>query len=326
MKNSSNTLKKYFKDFIKDICAISEIYLYHGDLTDILSFLENCKEWIDLNDINSEDKARFLVQYVKLLQNNKFINEIDFEKEIEMLEIAVKLSESKEDKKILADAFDLIGTCIYSSGIHNGDFLDAYNYFNKALMIRDQSNDKLGLTKSFFNLGLYHENKKDSNEDDKQKAFEFYKKGLKIAIEEDFKLEQSYFYRHLAYQYQYYKNDLDKALDYHIKSKDLREEIGFNVYMQSSYFAIGMVYFFKEDYINSSIYFKKAYEVAMIINRVIKLRKMILLRGEDIETSKGKSLASIFYKQQLDIALDLNDKKGYNDLKKKIDLISDNKN
>ncbi|MFW9866545.1 MAG: hypothetical protein ACFFEN_10660 [Candidatus Thorarchaeota archaeon] len=66
---------------------------------------------------------------------------------------------------------------------------------------------------------------------------------MKIAEEENFKLEQSYFFLQLAGIYAFVKADLDKGLEYFKKSTHLREEIGFLFSLQFAYFAEAFVYF-----------------------------------------------------------------------------------
>jgi tetratricopeptide (TPR) repeat protein len=179
----------------------------------------------------------------------------------------------------------------------------------------------LGLSKSYFHLGLYHENKKDADENDHQTAFEFFEKGLKIAEEEDFKLEQSYLFRHLAGIYAFVKEDLDKGLEYFKKSTQLREEIGFIFSLQFAYFAEAFVYFLKKDVDNARDYFTKAYSAAIKVWRTEALKVLIFRRGDAIIREIDLEAALQYYDLILEVAKKVNDKDCINDIEIKIENI-----
>lgn len=311
----NNLIQSYFESFIDNIIKITGKYLYEGKIEDALLVFESNIQVIDLEDVNSENKAKFLIHYAKILQQEKFIKEFNFEREIEMLSEARKLAESSNFKNLLADALDLIGTCIYSKGIFEGEYYDALEYHNQALQIRVEINDLLGICKSYFNLGLYEEHLKDITEENKRKAFEYYQNGLKIAIENDFKLEQAYFYRHLAYFYQYFENDKKKSLQCHLNSAKIREEIGFKVSLQFSYLAVAMEYFYITDYTNALEYFNKAYYWAKEVGRIEQLRVIIFKRG-DYMVNEAETENAIKY---FELVLESAEKAGDIECSKKIE-------
>ncbi|MFX0004104.1 MAG: tetratricopeptide repeat protein, partial [Candidatus Hermodarchaeota archaeon] len=244
-------LENLFTGFIDNVYKISEVYRFEGKFNEAMVFFDSIKPILDFDNIRKEDKARILIQFAKIRMDHKFLKDFDYNEEMKMLQDAQKLAESSNTKNFQADAIDLYGNCIYRAGILEGDFEEALKYYNEALSIRTQIQDKLGITWSYFHLGIYHENKKDPDEKDHQTSFDYFEKGLKIALEEDFKLEQSYLFRHLAGHYAYNRDDLDKGLEYFKKSAGLREEIGFIFSLQFAYFAIGFIYFVKKDLVNA---------------------------------------------------------------------------
>ena len=311
-------IESLFTEFINIVNQISEEFRFKGRYNDAMLLFDSINPILDTNELRREDRAKFLIQIAKIKMDHKFLKDFVYDDEMIMLEEAQKLAEDSSAKNIQADAIDLIGNCIYRKGILDGEFKEALNYYNKALSIRTQMDDKLGLSKSYFHLGLYHENKKDANDDDHQAAFEYYKNGLKIAEEEDFKLEQSYFFRHLAGIYAFIKDDLDKGLEYFKKSTRLREEIGFIFSLQFAYFAEAFVYFLKKELDNARVYIIKAYSAAIRVSRIEALKVLIYRRGDEIIDEIDFEAALKYYDLILEAAKDVNDKDGIRDINLKI--------
>ncbi|MFX0076683.1 MAG: hypothetical protein ACFE96_14665 [Candidatus Hermodarchaeota archaeon] len=318
----SYSIHKYFETLVETIIKITEIYRFEGKLDDAINIFKFNVPIIDFKDVRSVDKAKFLIQYAKILQQSKFIKEFNYDKEIEMLTEARELAKSSNAKNLMADALDLIGTCIYSKGILEGEYEEAIEYFNLALRFREEIDDVLGLCKSYFNIGLYHENKKDLNEEDRRKSFDYYQKGLEIAIDKNFKLEQAYFYRHLAYFYQYFENDEEKSLQYHLNSAKLREEIGFKISLQFSYFAVAMAYFFLSDFENSLQYFKKAYSWATKMKRLEQLKVLIFRRGNQLIKNNRNNEAIKYYELVLESATKEGDLESAKEIEAEINSLS----
>ncbi len=311
-------IENLFTDFVDIINQISEIYRFKGKYNNVMLLYDSINPILNLSEVKKENKAKFLIQIAKIKINHKFLKDFNYEDEIKMLKEAQKLAEDSNAKNSQADAIDLIGDCIYSKGILKGDFKEALNYYNKALSIRTQINDKLGLSKSYFHLGLYHDNKKDADDNDHQTAFEYYEKGLKIAEEEDFKLEQSFFFRHLAGIYAFVKENLDKSLEYFKKSTQLREEIGYIFSLQFAYFSEAFVYFLKKDMLSAREYFIKAYSAAVNVKRIEAMRVLIFKRGEEIIKEIDLEAALNYYNLLFDAAQFVNDKDGIKEIETRI--------
>lgn len=317
-------IQKSFENFVEFIIKITEIYRYEGKINKALLIFKSNIQVIDFEEVRREDKAKFLIQYAKIFQQSKFIREFNYDNEIKLLTEAQELAKSSNAKNLIADALDLIGTCIYSTGILEGEYKQAIDFFNQALNLRLEIKDKLGLCKSYFNRGLFHENLKDSSEEDKLKSFDYYQKGLKMAIEENYKLEQAYFYRHIAFFYQYFENDNEKALQSHLKSAKLREEIGFKISLQFAYFAVAMEYFFLNDFKNSLEYFKKAYHWAISMNRVEQLKVIIFRRGNQMIKARETESVITYYELVLESAKKGEDLEGAKEIEKEIKNLSSN--
>ncbi|MFX1379568.1 MAG: hypothetical protein ACFFA4_10790 [Promethearchaeota archaeon] len=299
-------LENLFTEFIDKVYKISEVYRFEGRFNEAMLFFESIKPILDFDNLRNEDKARILIQFAKIRMDHKFLKDFDYSEEMKMLQDAQKLAELSNVKSIQADALDLYGNCIYRAGILEGDFEDALKYYKQALSIRTQIQDKLGITWSYFHLGIYHENRKDPDEKDHQTSYDYFEKGLKIAMEEDFKLEQSYLYRHLAGHYAYNKDDLDKGLEYFKKSAELREEIGFIFSLQFAYFAIGFIYFMKKELENALEYFKKAFTAAERVHRIKPLMVLIQRRGEEIVEKIDVEAAINYYNLMINAARSIN--------------------
>ncbi|MFX1327025.1 MAG: tetratricopeptide repeat protein [Promethearchaeota archaeon] len=318
-----NLLDNYFTEFTDIICKISEVYRYEGKFDKAMELFDSIKPLFNTHEFKDEDKARILILFANIRMGNKFLKDFNYDQEISMLKEAQILAENSNAENIQADAIDLSGNCIYQTGILKGDFEEALTYFNTALSIRVKINDKLGLSKSYFHLGLYHENKKDADENDHKIALDYYEKGLKIAEEEDFKLEQSYFFRHIAGIYAYIKEDLDNGLYYFKRSTQLREEIGFIFNLQFAYFAEAFVYFLKKDIDNARDYFMKAYLTAKNVSRIEALKVLLFRRGDEIVREINIKAALNYFSIMLDVARKVNDNKGIIEIELKIKKLSE---
>lgn len=311
-------MENLFTEFIDITYKMSEIYRFEGRYKEAMLFFDSIKPILDSRDLKKNDKARILIQFAKIKMDHKFLKDFNYEEEMQMLQDAQDLVESSNAKNIQADALDLYGNCIYRIGILNGDFEKALTYYKEAFSIRTQINDKLGLCRSYFHIGLYHQNKKDANDKDIAESFENFQKGLKIALEEDFKLEQSYFYRHLAGIYQFHRDDLDKGLEYHKKSAELREEIGFIFSLQFAYFAIAFTYYLKKEIEQAKDYFKKTFLAAVNVDRLEALRVLIHRRGEEIVEEIDLKAALNYYNIILEVVKDTNNTKLVEEIELKI--------
>ncbi|MFX0037414.1 MAG: tetratricopeptide repeat protein [Candidatus Hermodarchaeota archaeon] len=318
-----NLLDNYFTEFTDIICKISEVYHYEGKVDKAMELFDSTKTLFNTPEFKDEDKARILIQFANIRINNKFLKDFNYDQEINMLKEAQILAENSNAEKIQADAIDLMGNCIYQTGILKGEYEKALLYYNKALPIRVKIKDKLGLSKSYFHLGLYHQNKKDADENDNKLALDYYEKGLKIAVEEDFKLEQSYFFRHIAGIYAYIKEDLNKGLEYFKRSTQLREEIGFIFNLQFAYFAEAFIYFLKKDIDNARDYFMKAYVAAKNVSRIEALKALLFRRGDEIVREIDLKAALDYFSILLDVARKINDDKGLIEIELKIKKLSE---
>ncbi|MFX0007111.1 MAG: hypothetical protein ACFFA7_01070 [Promethearchaeota archaeon] len=315
-------LENLFTEFCDNVYKISEVYRFEGRFNEAMLFFESIKPILDFDNLRNEDKARILIQFAKIRMDHKFLKDFDYSEEMKMLQDAQKLAESSNAKSVQADALDLYGNCIYRTRILEGDFEEALKYYDEALSIRTQIQDKLGITWSYFHLGIYHENKKDPDEKDHQTSFEYFEKGLKIALEEDFKLEQSYLYRHLAGHYAYNRDDLNKGLEYFKKSAELREEIGFIFSLQFAYFAIGFIYFMKKDLVNALEYFKQTFVAAEKVERIKPLMVLIHRRGNEIVEEIGVDAAINYYRLMINAAKPITQVDGIEELEIKIKRLS----
>jgi len=311
-------LENLFTKLINIICKISEIYRFEGKFDEAILFFDSIKPILEFRELRKEDKARCLINFAKLKMDHKFLRDLNYDDEMNILKEAQSLAEKSNKKSLQGDAIDLLGKSIYRSKIFKGDFEEALNYYLEALNIRLEINDKLGLSNSYFNIGLYHENKKDSDENDKQKAFEYYQKGLTIAVEGEYKLEQSYFYRHLAFFYEFHEKDLDKGLEYHKKSAELSEQIGFKFSLQFSYFEIAFGYFLKKDYENAKEYFEKAYLAAKNVQRMEAFKILMFRRGGAIVKEIDLESSIKYYDLIKQAAKKVNDLEGIKEIELKV--------
>ncbi len=324
MKQAENVLYNYYDGLIEAICKIGEYHYFKGQLEELAILLEAVNQLMKL-PVTKEQKARILIQKVRIRTRQSFLgDEVNFTREKVMLEEALQLAEIAESEILQADALILLGECFYREGITTGIFDQALDYYEQALAIRREINDKRGIADALFQLGTFYENKKDSNEQDKQKALEFYQEALQVAEEGEFKFELALIYRHIAYGF-YRKQDFEQAINYAEKSASLREEIGFKITLPFQYLSIGDLYYAKKDVDNAKNYYQKAYSTAKSIGQEQMIYQRLVLLLERIDRDyreQDKESVLEYYKQALTVFQVGKDIKGIAEIDAKIKKLS----
>lgn len=143
---------------------------------------------------------------------------------------------------------------------NKGDIPKALECYEKSLKIKEQINDKLGISSSLNNIGLIY-----SNQGYENKALEYYAKSLSIqeALQDKQSMATTLNNIGLAY---YNLKDIPRVLEYYHRSLKLRESIDNKEGIGISLNNIAQVYAEQEDLMKAMEYFEKSLKVGEQIN------------------------------------------------------------
>jgi len=203
-------------------------------------------------------------------------------------------------KKNMAYAFQIIGN-IYAD---QGNYAEALAFFSKALTIRQEINDKLGIASSLNNMGLINW---------KQglyvKALDYYFKALPIAEEMKRKPLMANLYNNIGIIYKA-EGDLKKGLDYYEKALKIREELNDKQSIAASLDNIAIIYSEQKNYAKALEEGLKSLAIRKEINDKHGLGQSYNNIGLTYENQKKYTLALDYYFKSLFIREEINDKLG----------------
>ncbi len=226
------------EDFVKKLCSLSEAYYMDGQIDLAVDIMESNLKFIEGTDINS--LAVYSGQYAKVFYHKYSIQGKSMEQPIEKIKNALSLAEKSGNGTQLADIEDLKGLALYSQAFSNNDFNAPVPYLQKALAYRKEKGDNRGIAETIFHLAIIKDFKSNSTKQDKDEAMKLYREGYLIAKKGDFKVELSYFARHIAAQL--ISKDLDSAYFYFNQSLNLRLECGLKLFIAPAQNALADVF------------------------------------------------------------------------------------
>ncbi|OGU34813.1 MAG: hypothetical protein A2068_02425 [Ignavibacteria bacterium GWB2_35_6b] len=313
---SNDDLQIHVSNFTETIIQISEYYYYNSQLNDADKIL---KPAIEITEQTGGKKysAELLIQKAKINSINSFITNNSYEQSINDLNTAINYCKETNSTKLLGDAYNYLGFALYAQKYNQnlGTYEEALKYLNEAEQIRDEYKDLRGLAETYIYKGIVLERLGNNNE-----ALELYSKANEICENNNFKLEQSYATRHIAFIKSYNK-DFESALELFRKSLNLREEIGYKVYLPFSYLSVGNMYFELNRKNEAEEFYVKALTSALQngAERVVVLCRMSL---GDLYLSKNLYEKSL---EEFTIALNISEKinfqRGINYSKEKINSL-----
>ncbi|NIU01156.1 MAG: tetratricopeptide repeat protein, partial [Aliifodinibius sp.] len=143
-----------------------------------------------------EQLAKLLVKRGKYLAFQSFTTNSGYEDGLRGLETAIKIADSLDNKKLLADALLFTGFTLYSRKYNTdkGDYETPLDYFQQSLQLRQEIEDLRGVSEALIYTGIIHE-----RQGDEETALSHYRKALELSDKYSYKLEKSYATRHIAF-------------------------------------------------------------------------------------------------------------------------------
>jgi tetratricopeptide (TPR) repeat protein len=186
----------------------------------------------------------------------------DFDKALEFQFKSLEIKEEIEDKKGMAASYNNIGIIYH----FKGDYDKALEFQLKSLEIKEEIGDKNGMAYSYNNIGLIHWNKGDSQLD-KNIQWAEYDKALEFHFKALETREEIGDKKGVAGSYNNigliyaYKDHYDKALEFYFKSLKIKEELEDKNGMATSYNNIGIIHYNKSDYDKALEFYFKSLKI-----------------------------------------------------------------
>jgi len=210
-------------------------------------------------------------------------------------------SQKRNDKKHLASAYIGIGWIYHCEG----DYPKAVEFYNKALVLGQENNDRLNEAGALRKLAVWYMDKKEDN-----KALELLMRSAEI------NRERAYLYAHkynLACDYFNIallftnKEDLTTAKDFYGKSLKLFEALKLRHELSDCYFNLGEIYKMEKQYQNALDYYAKGLKIDESLNNSANVASDFDMFGELYMEIGDFQQAEKYFNQALAGAQQLND-------------------
>lgn len=186
--------------------------------------------------------------------------------------------------------------------LNRGSYTDAMLYFNKALKLREELNDKKGVASVHNNIGLIYWNQANY-----EKALVHQLKALQIREELKDKEGLAASYNNIGLIYIDVGN-LDKALEYHLNALKMNEELGVVDEIAGSLNNIGIIYTNRQQYDKALACYRRSYELTREHGSKRSLTTAYSNLGTIFRYKKDYDSAMICFKHAMQLGEEMGDK------------------
>lgn len=240
-------------------------------------------------------QARLALEEGSIRSLENFQGAGSFDETYAVLAEGEALAAATNDPQLLAAAKDALGMARYYQALAaRGDFTPASDALAAALTAREAGGDNRALAESVFHVGLVYQNTGNW-----ELARQYYERAVALAEAGEHALELSYAVRHLGMYYQTQAGDLEAARDCYQRSLELREQIGFRIFLPFSHLALGELLVELGELDAAERHFMSAYEIASDIASASQTIFALLLLGELHEQRGATELARDYYERAL---------------------------
>ena len=302
IKHTQSKLTQYCINLVHAILDLSEVYLWDGRLDDALHLLESdLVEQIE-KELPMKEIIQLQVQRAKTMRFKCQLDGSSNESTLALLHNVEERGLDLEDKSILADVVRLIGLVIYDQELWTTTLEKPQHYFEQALILRKEINNRRGVAESLLDVGTIYQNKLDRTDEDIEKAFEYYQKAYTLATECGFMREKANTARHLGYIYGNHKGDLVKSLVYHQEFLDIHEEMGSKLYLGQAHTMVGFAHYALQDQEQALKHFESAKTIAQELGSQLPLAEALFGLGLVYEGKDNASGALRYYEKAITVA------------------------
>jgi len=197
--------------------------------------------------IEDTNKVKTLLELSKVVPGNSASDALSYSI------LAKDLSLKLDYKNGLAFAYKNIGIFNYNEG----NYLEAFDVWDKSLKAFEASNDATGVANMLSNLGAIY-----FNQGDDAKALDFYLRSLKVSDKLGDKLRRATVLNNIGAVYFNKKATQEKALEFYLKSLPLSEELGDNEVIGTTTVNLGEIYMDKGEFEQALKYFNQSLKVS----------------------------------------------------------------
>jgi tetratricopeptide (TPR) repeat protein len=283
------------------MCGISEIYLYEARLDDALRLLSSDLLEIVQEELMPQDRVRLQFQRARIMRHRCRLNNRGYDAVLEVLSEAEETARSLNNKCLLADIVDLVGEVIYFKELWHTTLETPREYFEQALALRKEMDDKKGIAASLLHIGFVYQHKTDAGEEDARKAFDCFQKAYRLAEEGNYPLERAEAARHMAAMYGR-KGETGKALSHHLEFVAISEEVGFKLFLPPGYVMVGISYLAQGELEEALAYCTRAHTLAQEMGADWSLAESLFGIGAVKEAQNETEAALSYYRQALTVA------------------------
>ena len=289
----SAELGRHYHDFAAVTGGIAEIYLYEARFDDALVLLNASVLALVKMDSKGTEWARLQIQRAGIMRYKGYCHHDPslYDQALTILSSIMSVVKASGDKALLADALDLTGLALHSKEPNlDSSLARRLGYFEQALELRQAINDARGMAQSHFHIGLVYQSKRQSADDDRQKAFASFQKAYELAQEGGFRFEQAHAARHLAYAYDK-QGEPDRAYACHKEFLETNEIIGFKPYLSPANVMVGLAHYKRGELGEAAGYFRTAYGLASEMGSKPFLADACLMLGVTAAAQGDKEVA-----------------------------------
>jgi tetratricopeptide (TPR) repeat protein len=299
-------LMQRYTELVSAMINLSEAYLYEARLDNALQVLSSDIMELLERELPLEETVRIQIQRAKVMRFKNRLDGSSNDATLELLFEAEKAAKLLDNKGLLADVANLIGLVFYDQELWASTLETSLRYFEQALALRREINDKKGIVQSLFDIGTTHQNRTGRTDEDIERAFEYFQEAYRLAEEGGFRWEKAHVARHLGYIYGHHKREPSKALSYHKEFLDVNEEIGFKPYLPPAHTMVGFVCYEMEDLYKALEHFESAQAMAEEIGSQYPLGEALFGLGLVQERRGDTSAALKYYERALAVAQPIN--------------------
>ncbi|GLV55619.1 hypothetical protein KDH_24630 [Dictyobacter sp. S3.2.2.5] len=254
----ARALPEQFDAVLETMEYIVTSYFTVGRLEQALHTLRAGQSLLELPEVPTAARARFLLCYGRMLTLKTQFENAPEDDAIELLQQARRLAKQADDPRLIADAVDSIGFAGYTaaSNRHEGDPSLLQGYFQEALERRRDLQDQRGISESLFHLGLI-----EDIIDQPEQAHEYYTQSLHLAQQYNYAREAAEALRHLGFHAQR-EGNLSEAQRYFSESLRMAEMCGMQMYLPFAHVTLADVYLEQKELDRASEHARQALELA----------------------------------------------------------------
>ena len=265
------TLSQNLNTLIQVACEIAEAYYFSGKVGTAISLIEAIIDSLPHEDLSIPSHVKLGLAESRYLIKQMFLIGLSAEKVLPSVEQTLNLALRTDDILLQAEAHDLMGEAQYFIQLATiyYDFTIAQSHFSEAQKLLEALDAPALKSTNLLHIGLIHQFRKEL-----EQAKGYFEKAYQLAKQHNLSLEQSYASRHLGF-IQRDEGDLAGALVSLQESLQLRQAIGYQVYLPFSTISVADVQAMLDDKESADQNYQLALEQALNVQNV---RAMMLVQ------------------------------------------------